>query len=114
MISKVRYIAFQPNSRDWNWVETVPKIPHFEAVLYPTPWQRKTLWSAITCVSLVVIVAVIFLTALVATRTVLFTASFGTVCDRRRSFLSARTAGQLARPAWFTSAYRGHYRICRL
>jgi predicted PurR-regulated permease PerM len=72
MISKVRYIAFQPNSRDWNWVETVPEIPHFEAVLYPTPWQRKTLWSAITCVSLVVIVAVIFLTALVATRTVLF------------------------------------------
>jgi predicted PurR-regulated permease PerM len=40
--------------------------------LYPTPWQRKTLWSAITCVSLVVIVAVIFFTVLVATRVVLF------------------------------------------
>ena len=72
MISKVRYIAFQSTSCDWNWVETVLKIPHFEAVLYPTPWQRKTFWSAITCVSLVVIAAVIFLTVLVATRTVLF------------------------------------------
>jgi predicted PurR-regulated permease PerM len=55
-----------------NWVETTPKIPHFEIVLYPTPWQRKTLWSAITCVCLVVIAGAIFLTVLVATRIVLF------------------------------------------
>jgi predicted PurR-regulated permease PerM len=57
---------------DWNWVETARKIPHFEKVLYPTPWQRKTLWSAITCISLVVIAGAIFLTVLVATRIVLF------------------------------------------
>ena len=56
----------------WNWVETAPKIPHFEIVLYPTPWQRKTLWTAITCVCLVVIAGAIFLTALLATRIVLF------------------------------------------
>jgi predicted PurR-regulated permease PerM len=57
---------------DWNWVETVLKTQHFGTVLYPTPWQRKTLWSAITCVALVVIAAVIFCTVLVATRIVLF------------------------------------------
>jgi predicted PurR-regulated permease PerM len=64
--------SFSPQSADWNWVETTAKIPHFEGVLYPTPWQRKTFWSAITCVSLVVIAGIIFLTALVATRIVLF------------------------------------------
>ncbi len=65
-----RFSSHQPADR--NWVETVPKTPHFEIVLYPTSWQRKTLWSAITCVSLVVIAAVIFLTAFLATRIVLF------------------------------------------
>jgi predicted PurR-regulated permease PerM len=40
--------------------------------LYPTPWQKKTLWTAITCLSLVAIAAVVFLTVFVATRIVLF------------------------------------------
>jgi predicted PurR-regulated permease PerM len=68
-IYAVRHVIL---AEHWNWVETAPKIPHFEIVLYPTPWQRKTLWSAITCVCLVVIAGAIFLTALVATRIVLF------------------------------------------
>jgi predicted PurR-regulated permease PerM len=63
---------FEPRAADWNSVETVLKNPHFEIALYPTPWQRKTLWSAITCLSLVVIAAGIFLVVLVATRVVLF------------------------------------------
>jgi predicted PurR-regulated permease PerM len=54
------------------WVETVGKTPHFEMALYPTPWQKKTLWSAITCLSLVVIAGVLFLAVLAATRIVLF------------------------------------------
>jgi predicted PurR-regulated permease PerM len=54
------------------WVETVGKTPHFEMALYPTPWQKKTLWSAITCLSLVVIAGVLFLAVFVATRIVLF------------------------------------------
>jgi predicted PurR-regulated permease PerM len=40
--------------------------------LYPTPWQRKTLWNAITCLSLVVIAAVVLLAVIAATRIVLF------------------------------------------
>ena len=63
---------FEPGPADWNSVETVLKNPHFEIVLYPTPWQRKTLWSAITCLSVLVIAAVVFLAVLVATRIVLF------------------------------------------
>jgi predicted PurR-regulated permease PerM len=50
----------------------VGKTPHFGVALYPTPWQKKTLWSAITCLSLVVIAGVLFLTVFVATRIVLF------------------------------------------
>jgi predicted PurR-regulated permease PerM len=63
---------FEPRAASWNSVETVLKNPHFEIALYPTPWQRKTLWSAITCLALVVIATVIFLAVLVATRIVLF------------------------------------------
>lgn len=40
--------------------------------MYPTPWQRKTLWNAITCLSLVVIAAVVLLAVIAATRIVLF------------------------------------------
>ena len=53
-------------------VETVAKTQHFSAVLYPTPWQRKTLWNAITCVALLVIAGSVICTVYVATRVLLF------------------------------------------
>jgi predicted PurR-regulated permease PerM len=38
--------------------------------LYPTPWQKKTLWNAITVLSLLVIAAVVVFTLFVATQIV--------------------------------------------
>jgi predicted PurR-regulated permease PerM len=40
--------------------------------LYPTPWQRKTLWNAITCVALLVIASPVIFTVYVASRVILF------------------------------------------
>jgi predicted PurR-regulated permease PerM len=40
--------------------------------LYPTPWQRKTLWNAITCVALLVIASAVIFTVYVASRVILF------------------------------------------
>jgi predicted PurR-regulated permease PerM len=40
--------------------------------LYPTPWQRKTLWNAITCVALLVIACSVIFTVYVASRVILF------------------------------------------
>ena len=40
--------------------------------MYPTPWQRKTLWTAVTCVSLLVIVAVVFFALYVLFHVVFF------------------------------------------
>ncbi|MBV8587587.1 MAG: AI-2E family transporter [Verrucomicrobia bacterium] len=40
--------------------------------MYPTPWQRKTLWTAVTCVSLLVITAVVFFALYVLFRVVFF------------------------------------------
>ena len=40
--------------------------------MYPTPWQRKTLWTAVTCVSLLVIAAVVFFALYVLFHVVFF------------------------------------------
>jgi predicted PurR-regulated permease PerM len=40
--------------------------------LYPTPWQRKTLWNAITCIALLVIAGSVICTVYVASRVLLF------------------------------------------
>lgn len=45
---------------------------HAGYVLYPTPWQTKTLWNAITGLSLLVIAAVVVLTIYVATKVLTF------------------------------------------
>src|SRR5215469_6417418 len=42
------------------------------AVLHPTPWQRKTLWNAITCLALLVIAGSVICTVYVASRVLLF------------------------------------------
>ena len=53
-------------------VESVPKTQHFSAVLYPTPWQRKTLWNAITCVALLVIAGSVICVIYATSRVLLF------------------------------------------
>lgn len=40
--------------------------------MYPTPWQRKTLWNAVTCIALLVIAASVICTVYVASRVLLF------------------------------------------
>jgi len=40
--------------------------------LHPTPWQRKTLWNAITCVALLIIAGSLICTVYVASRVLLF------------------------------------------
>jgi predicted PurR-regulated permease PerM len=44
--------------------------------LYPTPWQKKTLWNAITSVSLLVIAAIVVFAIYVATRILTFLQPF--------------------------------------
>jgi predicted PurR-regulated permease PerM len=44
--------------------------------LYPTPWQQKTLWNAITSVSLLVIAAIVVFAIYVATRILTFLQPF--------------------------------------
>jgi predicted PurR-regulated permease PerM len=44
--------------------------------LYPTPWQKKTLWNAITAVSLLVIAAIFVFAIYVATRILTFLQPF--------------------------------------
>jgi predicted PurR-regulated permease PerM len=53
-------------------VESVPKTQHFRGVLYPTPWQRKTLWNAITCIALLVIAGSVICTVYFASKVLLF------------------------------------------
>jgi predicted PurR-regulated permease PerM len=53
-------------------VETAFKTQHFSAVLYPTPWQRKTLWNAITCVALLVIAGSVICVIYATSRVLLF------------------------------------------
>jgi predicted PurR-regulated permease PerM len=48
------------------------KPSNLVAVLYPTPWQRKTLWNAITCIALLVIAGSVICTVYVASRVLLF------------------------------------------
>jgi predicted PurR-regulated permease PerM len=44
--------------------------------LYPTPWQKKTLWNAITSISLLVIAAIVVFAIYVATRILTFLQPF--------------------------------------
>ncbi|HKM57498.1 MAG TPA: hypothetical protein VJX28_02050, partial [Chthoniobacterales bacterium] len=44
----------------------------FPPTLYPTPWQKKMLWNAITALSLLVIAAVFVFTLYVATQILAF------------------------------------------
>lgn len=53
-------------------VESVYKTQHFTGALYPTPWQRKTLWNAITCLALLVIAGSVVCTVYFASRVLLF------------------------------------------
>src|ERR1700751_1455961 len=63
---------YRPLSLQAFKVESGLKTPHFNAVLHPTPWQRKTLWNAITCLALLVIAGSVICTVYVATRVLLF------------------------------------------
>jgi predicted PurR-regulated permease PerM len=47
-------------------------IDIFLQVLYPTPWQKKMLWNAITALSLLVIAATVVFTLYVTTRVIAF------------------------------------------
>jgi len=72
-------IAVSPNciSRPQGWGTLLGLKPGLkpsilDAVLYPTPWQRKTLWNAITCVALLVIAGSVICTVYVASKVLLF------------------------------------------
>ena len=72
-------IAVSPNciSRPRGWGTLLGLKPGLkpsilDAVLYPTPWQRKTLWNAITCVALLVIAGSVICTVYVASKVLLF------------------------------------------
>ena len=47
-------------------------VPIFLPILYPTPWQKRMVWNAITSLSLLVIAAIVIFTLYVATQILAF------------------------------------------
>ena len=71
----------------------------FLLILYPTPWQKKMLWNAITSLSLLVIAGIVVFTLYVTTQILAFLQPLllaGSGCRSVRIF--AGTGGQLAGP----------------
>jgi len=65
----------EPRSRAFSFATWQPR-QHAPISLYPTPWQKKTLWNAITSISLLVIASIVVFAIYVATRILAFLQPF--------------------------------------
>ncbi len=66
-----RQSGAHPNLKRF-FIATCECRTHLSAILYPTPWQKRVVWNAITSLSLLVIAGIVIFTLYVATRILAF------------------------------------------